>query len=374
MIRKILLTIGLCLSLSAGAQKLTIESFKALDGDISARTSPREDLNGKPCALLKIWTLDNLVEIQGNNIGAVAQKEGGEKWIYLINGSREVKLFLERHLPIELKFNDYGIKELKSNTTYLLVLTEDGGRPIISSTPDESLSIKEYPAKDEFELGFSYLKGLNGHKVDYEKAKNFLFPSADKGNGDAQYYLSLMYASGVGVDKNPQEAVRWLKKAADNMQIEALRELGKRYVEGRDIEKDEVLGAFMTSMAAERGNATAMNDLGYFYSKGIAYNQDKKEALRFYQMAADRGDVIAMSNIAKIYYHGEGIEQNLAKSAEYFEKAAKLGDAQSQYNLGVLYEKGWGVEKNIKQAIKWWKKAADQGHLAAGEALFKAGK
>lgn len=370
----LLVIIALQTFLSVNAQKLSIESFKILDGDLSARTSPREDLNGKNCALLKIWTLDNLVEIQGNNIGAVTQKDGGEKWIYLTNGSREVKLFLDRHLPIELKFNDYGIKELKSNVTYLLVLTEDGGRPIISSTPDESLKIKEYPAKDEFELGLSYLKGLNGHKIDYAKAKNFLFPSADKGNGDAQYYLSLMYSSGIGVDKNPQEAVRWLIKAADNMQIDALRELGKRYVEGRDIEKDEVLGTFMTSMAADRGNATAMNDMGYYYSKGIAFDQNKKEALRYYQMAADRGDVIAMSNIAKIYYNGEGIEQNLAKSAEYFEKAARLGDAQSQYNLGVLYEKGRGVEQNMKQAIKWWKKAADQGHFGADEALFKAGK
>lgn len=374
MIRVLLPIFALCLSLSTRAQILTIESFKALEGDLSARTSPREDLNGKNCALLKIWTMDNLVEIQGNNIGAVTQKEGGEKWIYLTNGSREVKLFLDRHLPIELKFNDYGIKELKSNSTYLLVLTEDGGRPIVSSTPDESLKIKEYPAKDEFELGLSYLKGLNGHKIDYNKAKNFLFPSADKGNGDAQYYLSLMYSLGIGVDKNPQEAVRWLTKAADNMQVEALRELGNRYVDGRDIEKDEVLGTFMTSMAADRGNATAMNDMGYYYSKGIAFDQNKTEALRYYQMAADRGDVIAMSNIAKIYYNGEGIEQNLAKSAEYFEKAARLGDAQSQYNLGVLYEKGRGVEQNMKQAIKWWKKAADQGHFGADEALFKAGK
>lgn len=360
--------------LSAGAQNLSIESFKPLEGDISAKMNRREDLNGKACALLKIWTLDNLVEIQGNNIGAIDQKAGGEKWVYLTDGSRQVKLFFDRHLPIEIAFKDFGIKALKSNNTYLLVLTEDGGKPIISSTPDKSLKIKEYPAKDEFELGLAYLKGLNGHKIDYEKAKNLLFYSADKENGDAQYYLSLMYNSGVGFDKNQQEAVRWLIKASDNMQVEALRELGKRYVDGRDVEKDEVLGTSMTAMAAERGNSKAMNDLGYYYSKGIGYPQDKNEALRYYQMAADRGYVIAMSNIALMYYKGEGIEKNLTKSAEYFEKAAKLGDAQSQYNLGVFYEKGIGVEKDMKQAIKWWKKASDQGHLSASEAIIKIGK
>lgn len=358
----------------AEAQTLTIESFKSLDGDISARTNRRDDLNGKPCALLKIWTMDNVVEIQGNNIGAVTQKAGGEKWVYLTEGSREVKLFFDRHLPIELKFNDYGIKALKSNNTYLVVLTENGGKPVISSTPDESLKIKEYPAKDEFELGLAYLEGLNGHKIDYEKAKNLLFHSADNGNGDAQYYLGLMYHSGIGVDKNPKEANRWYAKAADNMQIEALRELGKRYVEGKEIEKDEVLGTYMTAMAADRGNATAMNDMGYYYSNGIGFDKNKTEALRYYQMAADRGNVIAMSNIAKIYYNGEDIEQNMPKAVEYFEKAAKLGDAQSQYNLGVLYEKGWGVEKDMKKAVKWWKKASDQGHSGAIMALLKAGK
>ena len=161
--KKILLTlIGLCVTILAGAQTLTIESFKAVDGDISARMNRRDDLNGKPCALLKIWAMDNLVEIQGNNIGDISQKAGGEKWVYLTEGSREVKLFFDRHLPVELKFDDYGTKALESGNTYLLVLTENSGNSIIPSTPDELLKIQEYQDKDEVDIfDNSYMKAAN---------------------------------------------------------------------------------------------------------------------------------------------------------------------------------------------------------------------
>lgn len=353
-------------SLMTHAQNLKVETFKALDGDISAK-------NCKDCGLLRVWTTGNIVEIEGDNIGAPVLKNGSEKWIYLKEGSRDINLFFHKHIPISLSFRDYGIKKIKSNVTYLLVLTENGERPDLSSKPDPSIKRMEFPAKDEFELGLAYLKGLNGHKIDYEKAKNLISMSADKGNGDAQFYLGLMYHSGIGVDKNPQEGNRWYEKAAENMQLDALRELGRKYVEGHDIEKDVVYGAFMTLIAADGGHVPAMNDMGYYFSKGIGYDQNKMEALKYYQMAADRGDAIAMSNLAKVYYNAEGVSQDLVKSAEYFEKASRLGDAQSQYNLGLLYEKGWGVEKDMTQAIKWWEKAAEQGHESATKALIKIG-
>lgn len=129
----------------ANAQKLTVESLQVLAGDLSARTSPMLDLNGNACALLKIWTLDSLVDIQGNYIGLINHKTAGEKWIYITAGSRELKLFFDKHLPISLKFSDFGINELKSSESYLLILAEEGGSQSITSEqqPEEDNLRKE---------------------------------------------------------------------------------------------------------------------------------------------------------------------------------------------------------------------------------------
>lgn len=47
-----LLSLFFCVSISA--QKLSVESFKEIASDLSARTYPRMDNNDVPCALLKV--------------------------------------------------------------------------------------------------------------------------------------------------------------------------------------------------------------------------------------------------------------------------------------------------------------------------------
>ena len=41
---------------------------------------------------------------------------------------------------------------------------------------------------------------------------------ADQGQAEAEYHLGLMYLNGAGVAKNKKEAVKWLRKAADQDQ------------------------------------------------------------------------------------------------------------------------------------------------------------
>lgn len=48
-----------------------------------------------------------------------------------------------------------------------------------------------------------------------QEAVRYLKEAADQGHSLAQYYLGLSYANGTGVIKNEQEAVRYYKMAAD---------------------------------------------------------------------------------------------------------------------------------------------------------------
>ena len=119
-----LLLVSLQTFTASFAQKLTVESLKALPNDISASQYEKKDLNGIPCALLKIQMVDDILRIEGNVIDDVVNR-GTEKWIYLTAGTKEMKIVPKNHLPLSITFSDYGIVKLDSKATYSLMLTEE---------------------------------------------------------------------------------------------------------------------------------------------------------------------------------------------------------------------------------------------------------
>ena len=54
------------------AQKLNVESFVAKTNDITARTQPRQDINGNDCALIKVQLAASGAEFGGNVVGNVS--------------------------------------------------------------------------------------------------------------------------------------------------------------------------------------------------------------------------------------------------------------------------------------------------------------
>ena len=63
-------------------------------------------------------------------------------------------------------------------------------------------------------LGYMYRSGL-GVEQDYAEAVKWYRKAADQGDGDAQCNLGVMYCSGLGVEQDYAEAVKWYRKAAD---------------------------------------------------------------------------------------------------------------------------------------------------------------
>lgn len=47
-------------------------------------------------------------------------------------------------------------------------------------------------------------------------AARWFFEAARRGHADAQYHLGLLFYAGTGVQKNPDEAMKWIRRAADN--------------------------------------------------------------------------------------------------------------------------------------------------------------
>jgi TPR repeat protein len=153
------------------------------------------------------------------------------------------------------------------------------------------------------------------------------------GNVNAQVQLGVIYLTGDGVAKDDVEAVKWLRKAADQDNA-----LGERY-------------------------------LAEMYFKGRGVPADIAEAAKWLRMAAEQGDAQSEHNLAVLYTQGQGVPRNLKEAANWMRKAAEQNLAAGQQGLGVLYENGDGVPVDHVEAASWYRKAVDQNYVPAMNSL-----
>lgn len=112
------------------AQELKVKSFTCDDNDISARMVEyqRLDENGEVCALIKVQILDGIAKVEGNVIGNI-EDNFVEKWIYLTEGTKEIKILPKHHKALKVYFPDFGINGVMGKQTYILDLDELSGKP-----------------------------------------------------------------------------------------------------------------------------------------------------------------------------------------------------------------------------------------------------
>jgi TPR repeat protein len=89
-------------------------------------------------------------------------------------------------------------------------------------------------------MGICRLEGLFGVPVDYSEALRFLSGPAENGAPRALACLARMYAEGLGVDQNIDQAISLYKRAAINNDFLAQIELGRIYAHGKGVPVDPV--------------------------------------------------------------------------------------------------------------------------------------
>ena len=130
------------------AQELTVKSFKLAENDISAQTQPRKDLNDRNCALMKVQFVGAISEVEGNVVKPLVN-HGNETWVYMPQGSRQLKLLTQSYLPVMVTFADYGVEKLESNRTYVLILVKPSGQnePVDAGGNFYAISVQPKDAK-----------------------------------------------------------------------------------------------------------------------------------------------------------------------------------------------------------------------------------
>lgn len=106
-------------SLCCFAQDIEVKKFEPMVKDQTAALSPRKDINGMVCGLVKVALKEPGAEFEGNVMGDV-QFTGNEYLVYLPNGTKRLGIKHPDYLPTTIVFADYGTKRIASSTTYEL--------------------------------------------------------------------------------------------------------------------------------------------------------------------------------------------------------------------------------------------------------------
>ena len=149
-------------------------------------------------------------------------------------------------------------------------------------------------------------------------------------DAEKKYQLGVKYRDGKGVTKDPSEAFKWFRKAAD------------------------------------QGHAEAQVTVASFYMFGGEVPYDPAEAIRWYRKAADQGHSGAEFLLGSNYAIGRGVPEDAAEAAMWFRKSADHGFDCAQLELGLCYAEGKGVTKDLVKAYMWLDIAATWGRIRSG--------
>lgn len=216
-------------------------------------------------------------------------------------------------------------------------------------------------------------KGI-GTDMIHEKAEEYFkkaycgFMAIEQKNGDDKllYRLGMMSLNGTGCEKNPQTAVKYLKKSAELNNENALCEYGKLLTEGKVILQDIEAGIKMLEKSAEK-NENARYYLGRLYLKGEIVPQDIDKAAEYLKGCPE--NPYASYALGRLYSDDSDIRFDPGKAEAYFKKAVRHSLDCAEYALGRLYLRE--DFKNIQLAEMYLNKASEQNNEFAMYTLAK---
>lgn len=245
------------------AQSIIVDNFSSTSS-VEARTHKRLDSKGIPCALIKVRSLiEGLVFKEA--VGTVENKTN-EYWVFVPDKSEVLTISSKKINPLKIRFEVFGEKNVVTNVTYILSLSE------IESANKLSFTSKSIPsdfqngadagnAEEQCNLGKCYYQG-QGIPQNYYSALIWFRKSAEQKWAEGQYYLGRSYYYGQGFPKpDYEQAVKWFEKAAKQNYADAQYQLGLCYEKGQGVKKDAKMARKWFEKAAKNGYAKACRKL-----------------------------------------------------------------------------------------------------------------
>lgn len=206
-----------------------------------------------------------------------------------------------------------------------------------------------------------------GTRKEPQRAAAFYRKAASLGDTPAMYKLGMILLQGtLEQQKNPREAITWLKRAAEQADEDnphALHEIGLLHEQPNSplVPYDPAYAKALFTQAAQLGYTQSQYKLGQCYEYGtIGCPVDPRRSIAWYTKAAEKGDAEAELAVSGWYLTGsEGVlKQSDSEAYLWARRAANKGLSKAEYAVGYYAEVGIGIKQDIEFAKKWYMRAA----------------
>lgn len=210
---------------------------------------------------------------------------------------------------------------------------------------------------------------------------------------NAQHFLAACLFSGRGCDEDKEEAIEWLRKAAEQGDGSAQKHLANCLYGGSGCEINRKEAVEWYKKSAEQGDVDAQYDLARCLENGEGCAKNLDEAIKWYEKAAEQGNDIAVKAVARLTTNKELFSEQedsgdiylkycnsgcfdsilTQKDTEEMNRAtnqhdiitlrefAGRGSKMAQKKLAAILENYYPSENNMKEVIFWRRKLAKYG-------------
>ena len=246
-----------------------------------------------------------------------------------------------------------------------LMLALAGGPSSAQSVDGETAPAAE--VKDDKAPADATLRAFGAFQRGYYlTAMELALPRAQLGDPAAQTLLAELFAAGLGVARDMDDAAFWYKQAAESGDASAQFKYGLMLLEGKYVEADQEKAEELMKKAADAGNAFAQFNHAQFLVSQKPGSSGLFEALPYFENAAEQGVADAQYALAQIYRNTDGVsDEKRARAREFMEKAARAGYDTAQLDYAIWLIDGVGGPKDYEAGFRWMEVAATRGNVVA---------
>jgi serine/threonine protein kinase len=209
-------------------------------------------------------------------------------------------------------------------------------------------------------LGVKHKFGL-GVKKDPEEAKKYFKMAADAGHS----YGMFNYCFSILNSDRRSEALQYLKRSADAGNLDGVFNYALSQDQGWGGSPNLGEAMYYYKISADNGNSEAMCNYAIACTEGWNGQQNLGHAVHYYRMAAECGNAFGMLNYANAIAGGLCGQPDYAEAMRYYGMAADAGHADAMFNYGAALSHGWGGQPDPVGAMKYFKMASDRKVVSA---------
>ena len=208
-------------------------------------------------------------------------------------------------------------------------------------------------------LSYLYAQGL-GVARNEEEALRLAKKAAEQGHGYSRVYVATAL-----LDEDIDAARSWLMKAAEDGYTPAYVHLARSFRTEFADEPDPEEATRWYEAAEKEGSVAASLALAYMYRDGEFGEPDGKEAARRFAILAEGGSAHAKAALAHLYLSGNDVDRDVDRAFVLYREASEQGVTDAYIGLGYLYETGTGTDADPAAAEKWYRRGAEEDDPAA---------